>query len=57
MTGSATVVTALIGALNDMDAGAFARLLAEDVVVEHVPLGARSRARRPSSNGSPRWPG
>lgn len=38
MTGSETV-SALIGALNDMDVDAFAGLLGNDVVVEHVPLG------------------
>lgn len=38
MTGPETM-SALVSALNRMDADAFAGLLGDDVVVEHVPLG------------------
>ena len=38
MTGSQTI-SALVSALNRMDVDAFAGLLGEDVVVEHVPFG------------------
>jgi limonene-1,2-epoxide hydrolase len=38
MTGPETI-SALISALNDMDVDAFAGLLSDDVIVEHVPLG------------------
>ena len=39
------VIAALVGALNSMDADAFATLLADDVVVEHVSTGRVLRGK------------
>lgn len=45
MTGH-EVITALVSAINRMDADAFAALLADDVIVEHVSTGQSLRGKK-----------